>query len=124
MLHFYSQHFRNGYFRNQHFIFKYFYTYAASGQLIIDGTYIKVLDGKDVYIKSNNCVNTDLIYDVYNDYYKNLNKLMNITEFDETHESTVLGNCEIEDEQVKKKEYYNKILEKLNKMKKIIYINK
>lgn len=123
-MHFYSQHFRNGHFRNQHFVFKYFYTYVSSGQLIIDGTYIKVLDGKDVLIKSNNCVNTDLIYDVYNNYYDNLSKLMNITEFDPTHENTALSVCEIEDEQVKKKEYYNKMLDKLTKMRKIIYINK
>ena len=73
-MYFYSQYFRNSYFRSQYFVKKYFYTYVCSGQLILDGTYIKVLDGKNVLIKSNNCLNTDLIYDVYDDYYKNLNK--------------------------------------------------
>lgn len=123
-MHFYSQHFRNGHFRSQHFVFKYFYTYVCSGQLILDGTYIKILDGTNVTIKSNNCLNTDLIYDVYNDYYKNLNKLTNITEFNQTHENESLTNCKAEDVLANKKENYNKALDKLNKLRKIIYINK
>lgn len=123
-MYFYSQYFRNSYFRSQYFVKKYFYTYVCSGQLILDGTYIKVLDGKNVLIKSNNCLNTDLIYDVYDDYYKNLNKLMNITEFDQTHENELLTNCQTEDPLAKKKEYYNNTLDKLNKLKKIVYINK
>ena len=123
-MYFYSQYFRNSYFRSQYFVKKYFYTYVCSGQLILDGTYIKILDGKNVLIKSNNCLNTDLIYDVYDDYYKNLNKLINITEFDQTHENELLTNCQVEDPLAKKKEYYNNTLDKLNKLKKIVYINK
>lgn len=161
-MYFYSQYFRNSYFRSQYFVTKYFFTYVCSGQLVLDGTYIKILDGTNVLIKSNNCLNTDLIYDVYNDYYKNLNKLNNIkktiysanigqlltfgygdfgsinstimlglsaetsyaTDFDQTHETEILTDCKSENTLAKKKEYYDNTLDKLNKLRKIVYINK
>lgn len=151
-MHFQSLHFKFRYFANHHFVRKYIFTYISSGCFIITGDYIKNIDGHFVNI-SDQCSKDEKLK-FLNEYYETLNKLKNVSNFISTNEFTYNSSylqldeinsaarnivsqkampihptneesiCGLTDEEIKKYKNYGEMINKLNKLKKTIPINK
>lgn len=122
-MHFYAMHFRNRHFASQHFVARYFFVTVSVGGLEISGTYVKILDGKYEYVKGP-CNNPDVELILVDEYYKTLNSLKSITDFIQTSESEFNTPCDNSDINAAKNSYYQKMIDKLEKIKKARIINR
>jgi hypothetical protein len=121
-MHFQSSYFKSKYFGNHYFIKKYIFTYISSGCFIITGDYIKNIDGHFVNVSSQ-CTKDDKLK-LLDDYYQSLNKLKNVNTFISTNEFVDDSECGLTDEEIKKYKHYSDMIFKLNKLKKIMPVNK